>query len=463
VKINDSRQRAYWLAACLLSALALLWIALANGFPIFFPDSGTYMALGVKHQISYDRPVTYGVVIALLYHAAGLWAVPIVQSAFTIWILKRTIDVTVGRCTPLMLFATCALLALFSSLPWFVGQVMTDLFPGLICLLLYLIVFAGDRLGRIERRILPVILFGLICFHLSHLPLTAALICASALLALAFRKFGAARRGLISATIALVAAVMTLCSINLVLDRQFKPSLMGSTFILARLLDARLAQGPLVESCKSEKLSLCAYVPMLELDPKLPGQYYAFGPKSPKRALEHADWHRIRDEEALIVHRTIAANPGGVVKMAIEGWGRQLVTAKSADEMTACDPCRPIIEKYFPRSWPAYQRSLQERNLLPGLAFMPIGLIAIVIAIAMPAIIYGLLRRRRNEGLAILGGLIVTLLLINAAICSMLAGIFDRFQNRVLWVLPFFAILSVIWAVKVYRSPQDDGAGASLT
>ena len=463
MKVRDSRQTAYWLASCFLSAVVLLWIALFNGFPIFFPDSGTYMQLGTKLQLSYDRPVTYGILIALLYHAAGLWAVPVAQAAFTTWLIKRLIDVTTGRCTPILLFATCAALALFSSLPWFVGQVMTDLFPGMICLLVYLLVFVDDRLGRIERHVLPVILFGIICFHLSHLPLTASLICASALLALLFRRFAAARRGLIRATIALVAAFVTLSSINLVLDRQFKPSLMGSTFILARLLDARLAQGPLIESCKVEKLGLCAYVPLLGIDPKLPGQYYAFGVKSPKRELEHADWHKIRDEEALIVHRTIAGNPGGVVKMAVEGWGRQLVTAKSDDEMTACDPCRPIIETYFPKSWPAYQRSLQERNLLPGLAFMPVGAIALIVAVAMPALLYWLLRRKRNEGLAILGGLIITLLLVNAAICSMLAGIFDRFQNRVLWVLPFFAILSVIWALNVYTGGQDDDAGASLT
>ena len=47
-----------WPAAHLLAALLLLWIAIANGSPLFFPDSGAYLSVSKLLGYPWDRPPT---------------------------------------------------------------------------------------------------------------------------------------------------------------------------------------------------------------------------------------------------------------------------------------------------------------------------------------------------------------------------------------------------------------------
>ena len=42
---------------------ALLWVALWNGYPTFYPDSGTYLECGFLLETPVDRPITYGLFI----------------------------------------------------------------------------------------------------------------------------------------------------------------------------------------------------------------------------------------------------------------------------------------------------------------------------------------------------------------------------------------------------------------
>ena len=53
------------------------WGALFNGFPLIFPDTGTYLAIAFGHEYAIDRSSFYGFllkpVVGLGAGATGLW------------------------------------------------------------------------------------------------------------------------------------------------------------------------------------------------------------------------------------------------------------------------------------------------------------------------------------------------------------------------------------------------------
>ena len=57
--VTSSERRAFWwwIAAHAIGAVALAWIALVNGYPLIFSDSGSYIAVGTELEYLSDRPV----------------------------------------------------------------------------------------------------------------------------------------------------------------------------------------------------------------------------------------------------------------------------------------------------------------------------------------------------------------------------------------------------------------------
>ena len=168
------------------AALLLGWVALANGFPLLFSDSGTYLRIGTELYFPADRPVTYGLMLlplTRLFGSAGLWAAVLAQGLFAAWMIGRVVRLACGRCTPAMLVAVAALLAAASSLPWFTGQLMPDVFTGFVGLAVFLLVFGGRVIGKVESALLVLVLAGLVAVHLSHLAIAAALVPISAVAA----------------------------------------------------------------------------------------------------------------------------------------------------------------------------------------------------------------------------------------------------------------------------------------
>ena len=60
-----------WPAAIVAGALLLQWVAIANGFPLLFADSGGYLRVGTELHYLPDRPIVYGLMIAPLARIAG--------------------------------------------------------------------------------------------------------------------------------------------------------------------------------------------------------------------------------------------------------------------------------------------------------------------------------------------------------------------------------------------------------
>lgn len=459
--VRDSKARsvgsvARWIAAGLLSLSMLLWVAIANGFPLLFSDSSAYIAIGARFAVTFERPMTYGVALAPFLHMFGLWGVVIAQAALSLWIIKRVLDVVLGGCTPADLLISAAALAGMSSLPWYAGQIMADLFTGLVALTGFLLIFGWRHLHRTERWLLPLLLTGMIAFHLSFIPLMAALILVGAITTWWLGRWRAARGGLVAVSGALVLAFTLLSTVNWIADRHFKPSLMSDSFLLARLLEAGLAQRPLEELCREQPMGLCALLPLIAPGADLgkfkgsPGYFYLFAQRSPIRRLNYTNWQKIRDEESLVVSRAIGTYPTELFELAMTGWGRQLVTARTADGSMPCEECARVIRSDLPGDLPSFLGSRQEHDSLKNLSVVPVAGIALIAALAMPGLLWWAIRRRADDLFA-LGLMVGAAVVANAAVCGMLTGVFDRLQSRIIWLLPFFVV-----AVGLSRFRQNE-------
>ncbi|MDB5698428.1 MAG: hypothetical protein JWN69_1232, partial [Alphaproteobacteria bacterium] len=360
-KFMSQRRTLAWPAAHLLGAMFLLWIAFANGFPMFFNDSGTYLSIGKALGYPKDRPATYGLAIAPFHLAFGLWGIVIAQALFATWVIGLVMTGATERRAPRALIGATALLAVASSLPWFVGQVMPDLFTGLMVVLIFLLVFPHRDLPRRARLLLTMLLTMLIGFHLSHLAIAAILIPVAAVAAVRWGPRRQALAGAAQAAAAWVLAVLALSTANVLVTGQFRPAVMSESFMFASLLERGLAGEVLDEACAERTLSLCAAQPLIERS-KSPGSAYLWGRESPLHVLQRTAPERLRAEEAAIIRRTIAERPADVLRMAVRGWAGQLTSAASGDGMEAYPPESSIaivMRRHFSLSGAAWAASLQ--------------------------------------------------------------------------------------------------------
>ncbi len=434
-------------AIIFLSAIPLLWVALVNGYPLLFADSGTYLRVGTEIYFPPDRPATYGMAIAPFHWLAGPWGVAIAQALFGAFLIGRVMRLMLPAMPALWPLCMTLLLA-GTSLPWFEGQIMPDLFTGFVPLVLLLLVLGADRMALAERIVWTILLAGIISFHLTHLALAAAL---WVILLGMWRLAGKGRRlgvGLSMALGSIALAVVGLSALNLIGAGQFRPSMASDSFLFTRLLDDRVSQPILDDSCAREALLICAIRPTAN-DPTIaqPGQHYLWALESPRLILLEKDEVRVMREERQIVRRTLIDRPLEVLHLALSGWGRQLMTAQSGDGMIPYDAQMQVhrqIGVHFAGSVEARDRSLQQQGRLLDLAILPdlpIALVASLLVLACAVL-------NRDWNFTALAVLVSGTIIVNAAVCGILSGVFDRYQSRVIWLLPFAAAIGVTLYLK---------------
>ena len=159
--------------------------ALLNGFPFIFPDSGDYLCF---HPLLHRSPY-YALFIFFFHLNRFIWAPVVVQSLIVshlLWLLTLLIGGAAHAAARFLLLVI--LLAVFSSLPFFTGFIMADIFTPIMFLTMYIIVFHYKSLSRP----LLVYLLMLDCVataaHVTNLPLAIGTVALFAVLALSFRQ-----------------------------------------------------------------------------------------------------------------------------------------------------------------------------------------------------------------------------------------------------------------------------------
>ena len=138
----------------------LLAPALWNGFPLLQYDTGGYLARWYEGYARREPLDRLRALSQSAHDVRDFWPAVVVQAAVTVWILALVLRVYGLGERRACCSSSSLRLSLFTTLPWLVDVLLTDIFAGLAVLALHVVVMHSDRLTRWER----VALFAVIAF-----------------------------------------------------------------------------------------------------------------------------------------------------------------------------------------------------------------------------------------------------------------------------------------------------------
>jgi hypothetical protein len=423
------------LGAIALSAALLLWPAAWNGYPLVFSDTGTYLTQAIEHHLGWDRPPFYSLAILPLHLTLSTWPVVIAQALLTAHMLHLLRRVLLPAASPWWLVPICGVLAVATAAPWFVSQLMPDLFTPLLAIALTLLALTPDRLSRRERLWLVLLSAFMIAAHQSNLPLALAL-----LVALSRRRGVTAR--LIAPPLLACAALL---AVNLVGHGRLSLSPYGNVFLLARAIEDGPGRDVLRRDCPQAGWRLCPF------RDAMPDNADDFLWRADSPLARAGGAIAVSAEANAIVAAAWRTAPSDMAQAALRNFMRQLCGFATGDGLEAWpNTVTPAIAHDFPPAeFAAYARSLQSTGSLR----VPWPLSALHIAAAWLAVLLCgavlVLGWRRDVAAGFAAAALLTVL-VNAAVTGCLSGPHDRYQSRVMW-LPLAVALPALPAVLARR------------
>jgi hypothetical protein len=427
---------AVWAAAVAILLTPALW----NGIAFVFADTGGYLLRPLEGTLELGRSALYGAFIALGI-ALDFWPAVLAQAALTAWIVMLTLR-THGHGAPSAL-AIVLVLALTTSVPWFVGQLMPDIFVPLAVLGLCLLAFRRAQVHTFENIALTALVAFAIASHMAILATALVLLLALAGLRMMPRLLPA--RANIAAPAGAVASGIALALIsNLAIAGVLGFTPGGSSFLFGRLVKDGIVARYLAEKCPDPTLRLCPYRHEL---PET-GDDWLWQDRSPLHKL--GGWEEFEPEAKRVILDTLWLYGGTHVSTALRSTLEQLVTLDTGEGLHPHDNWHVewVLTQHAPNALARYHASAQYRDRFDFIAInrvqVPIALTAMV---ALP-VLFIVLRRRGSAAAALILTVLIALL-ANAAICGIFSGPSFRYQSR---LVPLAVLAAIMAALDLWRS-----------
>lgn len=436
-----SRNWSIGALAVLVAAPLLLWPAVLNGYPLLFGDTGVYIKDGIAHHLSWPRPMFYGLFMLPLHLQITTWPVVIAQALITATVLLGTIWGFLPRVNAFVLVPVTLVLAAGTSLPWFVSQLMPDLFAGLMILALALLLLLPPRLGRVGQGIALFFSAGCITMHLSLLPISLAVVVTLFACRLFVRRSFAIADMLRGGAVPALAAAVLIAT-NALFIGQPSISPYGKIFLLNRVLVDGPGDRALQRECPRPDWTLCAFkdeIPTIaDEDDMLWGK---------DAVLDRAGGYKVVGPQAMpIILSAMRAEPTTIMWQALRNSLEQFVAFRTGDGLLRRSTFNDGVwtDVFSAEEQARYRAGRQYR----GLELMPAWLQVIHVGLGSGALVavaagaWGALRRRE-----MIGGLFAAItmaLLANAFVAGALSGVYDRYQSRFIWLAPLALMLMLM-------------------
>jgi hypothetical protein len=441
----------------LVAALFFLWPLLVYGRPGYIQDSAAYYKggraavtfaldkIGYHHapspavqtaapgaqpatdgkpDVRGARAVSYSIA-AYVFGApnAQMFLLAAVQALAAGFVCAVTLLLFAGKARGL--WWRLAALAVATPIAFVSCLVIPDIFAGIVILVIALLATVYRQLSPGVRTVGTLIGAAGIAFHASHLPIGLAMTaCGMAWMAFVIWK----KEPVPPAQWAWVAAPFLLGAVAAVVLNFAAfggPSLTGKRYPLT--LARSIAEGPgkwyLEKNCGHLKYAVCELYPHA-----VPSTINSFlwGPDGVKERATPEQMDRIRDEESEVVLAATRAYPLTEARLAGANFARQLLL--------------------FSPGVGLEQRIVLDADQNPVLApadYDPtwVKLVHYLTIAAVIASLFVLYRRARHD--RPVRPMIALLLLgiaFNDAVCTYFSGVTDRYEARVIWLLPLLAL-----------------------
>lgn len=429
-------------AAILAGAALLVWPALLNGYPLVFIDSVSYLGQSLFPEWPWDKSPVYGGLLALFQVGWSLWGPAVAQAlilSHLLWLTQRGVR---GEASALGHLLLCAGLAGLTAAPWFTVTLMPDIFAAIAPLCLLLLGFARERLALAEAAWLVLLGAVAVAVHLSHLPTALALV---VFIGLVTRRV----MPVVRAAVPVVIAVSGLVAVNAWAIGRPTLSPHGAVFLLARLQADGPAAATIRTHCPQAGWHLCGFVDRLPMD----SDTFLWDPQAPpNRSVDGQPiamgGMRLAPEASAIIDATLREHPAEVAAAMARNTLLQLQRFAVGDTLSdrhLALSARRAVARLPASELAAFDAGEQMRGQLPALAEIwltpqvPVVLLSVVLAVVA---LLRALRRHDQVVAGLLGGMLLAVV-VNAFATGALSVPVDRYQARIIWLVPLAAALGL--------------------
>ena len=472
-----------WIGAAFLACLS---VALINGGPLYYFDSGGYLDNGVKvlrqfgflvaegggsggagaaagdvgtNTVNGARSVVYSLLSTVAALGLGANSVPILNAVAILTAIWLPVRVALGISAPDlpggMLFALPVLASLLSALPFYVAYFMPDILTGVLLVsVATLAVFA--RQMQVAEILLAVVLGAIaVTAHLSHLAMVALLVAPVLLISLVLSR----RRWWLAPV--LVGAILGLglaerAAFTVTAKAVGDSQVTYTPFLTVRLIQDGAGWRYLQANCPDDQIATCVLYKALQQsdDPmRLTASHMIFETSKrlgSYRLISPDDQRRVAQEQISFSLAVLAQFPVATVAGFLNNTWVQ--TRKNSIRQTV--PTPRVLWRLS--QVPTIPEGLIKNGRLSGSRdwIGPVNALHQVVYGFSLLVLAGLvvLPSRLSGAMRAFGVMLIFGIAANAFVCGGISQPADRYGARVIWLLPYGATLlflfSGIWSRK---------------
>jgi hypothetical protein len=451
IKKNYSSKKILLTAYFVFSSLIIIIPALFNGYPLFYSDSALYIKASMlfgklpsAEKIPYLSGLGYAFFVRAVTWKTTLWLVVFAQAVILNILIFRVIKAlfaenkTIRYHLPILI-----ILSLFSSMGWTASQLMPDIFTSYIILSIFLF-YNGNNKNLWIYFFLSVIIIISILSHLSNIGIYILLVFMIILLFLLLKSYRRNFKIFIRKTVMIIVLVCVsffiLKGLNKKYYNEYVLSPTSHIFFMARLMDTGFMKDFLNEKCDEKSYEMCKY------KDSLLNSYDSFlwNPKSVFN--KTGGWDLEKHKDYKDIARDVISSPK-YLSLFLCNCGIhslwQLVTWKTGDGLTnifnkESAQYQAVIKNY---NRGEFRNDFQSsKQMQAKLNFDYINLINnIFLFVSVLIIIWTFILKKQDKSMKFFTYIIFCGVMINAVVTSSLASVFDRFQSRIIWMIPLLA------------------------
>lgn len=437
-----------------MACLSLMSPALQNGFPLLYSDSATYILYGFWQGVPIDRPILYSLFLRHISLAYSLWFPVFAQSAMVLYLVFKLFH-CVFRLSYAYAIACVVviLLAFTTGLSNFSSQLMPDLFASLAFISVVLLLYYKN-LSQWDKYFLPVLIVFFVACHLSNLPLVLFL-----LFAIAFSKALFPFQHAISFSALFVLMVLTIVcvpAINYLYDGNWYYSKSKHVFMSATLQRKGILYDYLSENCQNQNYMLCSSIDKLKTQDHTAYLWTEESALLDSACLAAGGWGNCwaqKNTELGVIIKNALQEPKYLKRYllgSIQDFWVQLFDFEIGHltQQGKNSAFLPIINNHLPNDLGHFEKASQYQNDLFFHSVTRIQLVLVALSALGLLVLSFTLYKKQQRHFLILIALLILFLLANAAVCGILSTPVNRYQARVIWLLPLFFIA---WLVLIIQ------------
>lgn len=446
-----SSNKLFLLTYLTFSSFIILLPAFWNGYPLFYTDSALYILasnlfgpLIHTEDLPFLSGIGYAWFIRIVTWRSTLYLVVFAQALLLNILIYQSFKVLLSTSKLIKFhFPIILILSAFSSMGWTASQLMPDIFTSYLILAIFLF-YSWEKKSSGEYIFLSIIIILSILCHLSNITVAILIIGFLCILFLLKRSFRKNLLLFVKRSLLVVVIILTSLLILIGLNNKYYNfngmSPTSQIFFIARLMDTGFMPEFLNEKCAEKSYEMCRY------KDRLPNSYEGFLWDTKGVFYLTGGWDVKAHTEYGQIIFDVLTTPKYLGKFLFNCGVhsiKQIKTFEIGDGMTTVfnkeSPQYQAVMRHFDKK--EFREDFQNSRQNQGkLKFEKINKINyILLSISLLIILWTFVKNKFDRNMFLFSFIIISGVIINATATSSLSSVFNRFQSRVIWLIPLLA------------------------